>query len=79
MDKTYVGIQSSMWAKDTGLRELRDRAKKMKDEWKRRVVQFKEPGEEAKPDEDCKMEVNGDADSCRELEMRAKEITKNSC
>ena len=66
-----------MWAKDTGLRELRDRAKKMKNEWKRRVVQFEEPVEEAKPDEDCKMEMDGDADSRRKLDLRKKKRSRN--
>ena len=59
-----------MWAKDTGLRELRDRAKKMKNEWKRPVVQFEEPGEEAK-------EMDGDADSRRKPD--GKKRSQNSC
>ena len=43
---------------------------------KKTAVQFEEPVEDAKPDEDCKMEVDGEADSCKKLEMRKQEITK---
>ena len=48
----------------------------MDNEWKRPVVQFEEPGEDAKPGEDCKMEVDGEADRRKKLDMRKKEITK---
>ena len=35
-------------------------------------VQFEDIGEDAKPDDDCKMEVEGEADSRKKLEMRKK-------
>ena len=39
-------------------------------------VQFKEPGEDAEPYEDYKMEMDGDAGSRKKLDVRTKEITK---
>ena len=36
------------------------------------AVQFEETSEEAKSDEDCKMEVDSEADSRRKLEPRKK-------
>ena len=37
------------------------------------AVQFEETSEEAKSDEDCKMEVDSEANSRRKLEPRKKE------
>ena len=48
----------------------------MENERKRPVVQFKEPCEEAKPDEDCKIEVDGEAGRCKKLNMRMNDTSK---
>ena len=39
-------------------------------------MQFEEPGEDTKPDEHCKMEVDDEADSRKRLDVRKKELTK---
>ena len=50
-------------ASDAGLRELREEVRTLKNESRQQAVQFQEPGDETKPDEDCKMEVDDEADS----------------
>ena len=67
--RPYVGVQ----AKEA---ELREEIKRLKKEGKKPAVQFEEPGEDAKLGEDCKMELDGEADSGLQLEIRKKEITK---
>ena len=51
------------------MRELREEVKKLKSEGKTPAVQFEDPGEDAKLDEACKMEVFCDADSRKKWEM----------
>ena len=41
------------------------------------AVQFEEPGEDAKLDEKCKMEVDEEADSRKKLYIRKKDIAKD--
>ena len=53
---------------------MRDKVKKMENEWKKPAVQFEEAGEETKPDEDCMLEVDSEADSRKKLELRRSTI-----
>ena len=48
------------------------KSKHSKSEGKKLAVQFGDPREDAKRDEDCKMEAGGEADSCKKLEIREK-------
>ena len=56
--------------KEAELPVLRDQVNNMTNEWKQPPVQFEEAGDETKPDEDCKVEVDGEADSRRKLDLR---------
>ena len=41
-------------------------------------MQFEEPGDDAKMDEDCKKEVDKEANRRKKLQMRKKDITKET-
>ena len=45
---------------------------------KRSAVQFEEPGDEATPDEDCKLEVDGEAHSPEEAGHVERERSQKS-
>ena len=47
---------------------MRDKSKHSMSKGKKPSVKFEDPGEDAKQDEDCKMEVDGDADSRKKNE-----------
>ena len=46
------------FAKDTELRELQEKARRLESDRKKPAVQFETPGNDSKPDEDSKMEVD---------------------
>ena len=56
--------------------ELREEVKRLQGEGERLAVQFEETCEEFLPDEDCKMEVDSEADSRKKLDQRKREIAK---
>ena len=51
-------LHRALWAKATELRELRDKVRKMENEWKKTAVHCEEQEEDAKPEEDGKMDVD---------------------
>ena len=64
------------WAKETGLRELREEVKRLKKEGKTSFVQFEGAGEGGRFEEEGKMDVDEEVDSKKKLDQRKKELQK---
>ena len=63
-------------AKEAELFEFCEEVKKLKSEGQKAAVCFEEINEEVKPDEDCKMEVDSEAESRKKLHQREREVAK---
>ena len=69
-------MYKAQWAKETELRELREEVRRLKSASKTPAVQSEETGEEVKTEEDCKMEVDSEAESRQKLDQRKRQIAK---
>ena len=61
MEKSRFWRTMSRLAKDTGLRELQEKARRLVSDRRKPAVQFDKPGDDSMLDEDSKMEVDDEA------------------